>query len=107
MADDGRATPAPIPHKWAYRIAVAVIGGTICLIGVAMIVLPGPAMVVIPFGLGILGLQFAWARRWLARLKQTADGIADGVGLHTPWHPDHVPRSPAAVPGESKGEERK
>jgi hypothetical protein len=50
-----------------------------------MIVLPGPALVVIPLGLGILGLEFAWARRWLRRAKETANGIADGVGIPTSW----------------------
>lgn len=107
MTDDAGASPAPIPHKWARRIAIAVIGGTLCVIGAAMIVLPGPAMVVIPLGLGILGLEFAWARRWLTRLKQTADGIADGVGLHTPWHQHHDPRTSARVPGDTQDKERR
>ena len=74
-----------ITYKWARRIAVAVIGGTVCLIGVAMIVLPGPAFVVIPVGLGILGLEFAWARRWLARVKQAADGLVNGMKDYYPW----------------------
>lgn len=74
-----------ITYKWARRIAVAVIGGTVCLIGVAMIVLPGPAFVVIPVGLGILGLEFAWARRWLGRAKQVTDGFVSGVKSYNPW----------------------
>ena len=52
------------------RVIIAVIGTTVLAIGVAMIVLPGPAMVVIPLGLGILAIEFAWARRMLDRLKQ-------------------------------------
>ena len=48
------------------RVAVGVVGTSVLLIGVAMIALPGPALVVIPAGLGILALEFAWARRWLA-----------------------------------------
>jgi hypothetical protein len=44
-----------ITYPWARRIVVAVIGGSIVLIGIAMIVLPGPAIVVIPVGLGISG----------------------------------------------------
>jgi uncharacterized protein (TIGR02611 family) len=74
-----------ITYHWARRIAVLVIGGTVCLIGVLMIVLPGPAFVVIPLGLGILGLEFAWARRWLARVKQAAGGLVDGVKDYYPW----------------------
>jgi hypothetical protein len=47
------------------RIMIMVGGGTVLVLGVAMIVLPGPAFIVIPAGLAILALEFAWARRWL------------------------------------------
>jgi len=60
-------------HVWlwkqARRVVVAVIGTTVLLIGVAMIVLPGPATVVIPCGLAILATEFVWARRWLDYAK--------------------------------------
>ena len=61
------------------RIAVAVIGGTVLLVGVAMILLPGPAFVVIPAGLGILGLEFAWARRLLTRVKERTKAAVESV----------------------------
>ena len=51
------------------RIFVAVIGGTVLLIGFALIVLPGPAFIVIPAGLAILAIEFAWARRWLEKTR--------------------------------------
>ena len=54
------------------RIAVAVIGGTITLVGIAMVVLPGPAIVVIPLGLSILATEFVWARRYLRRCRAMA-----------------------------------
>ena len=54
----------------ARRIAVAVIGGTVTLIGIALIVLPGPAFIVIPIGLAILATEFLWARRWLRKARQ-------------------------------------
>lgn len=60
----------PVTYRWARRIAVAVVGGTVLLVGVALIVLPGPAFVVIPLGLAILGLEFAWARLWLRKVKE-------------------------------------
>jgi tellurite resistance protein TerC len=50
-------------RRLAKRIAVAVIGGTITLVGLAMIVLPGPAVIVIPVGLSILATEFVWAQR--------------------------------------------
>ena len=64
--------------KTARRVVVAVIGGTVALIGVAMIVLPGPAVVVIPLGLAILATEFAWAKRLLKRLKQQAASMVPG-----------------------------
>jgi uncharacterized protein (TIGR02611 family) len=55
--------------RWLRRVIVAVIGFTVLLIGVAMMVLPGPAIVVIPLGLGILATEFVWARRVLKKGK--------------------------------------
>ena len=53
----------PVIRKLIYTV----IGVTVLLIGIAMIVLPGPAIVVIPLGLAILGSEFAWARRIIRR----------------------------------------
>jgi tellurite resistance protein TerC len=52
------------------RIVVGVIGGTIVLIGVALIFLPGPAFIVLPIGLAVLASEFAWARRWLDKARK-------------------------------------
>jgi tellurite resistance protein TerC len=52
------------------RIVVTVIGGTVLLIGIALIVLPGPAFIVIPLGLVILASEFAWARYLLRRGRE-------------------------------------
>jgi hypothetical protein len=51
------------------RLIIGLIGGTVLLIGVALIVLPGPAFIVIPIGLAILATEFAWAGSILARTK--------------------------------------
>ena len=51
------------------RIVVGVLGGTVLAIGIALIVLPGPAFIVIPAGLAILAIEFAWARRWLNKAR--------------------------------------
>lgn len=56
--------------KQAKRLVVALIGVTIVGIGIAMIVLPGPAIIVIPIGLGVLATEFLWAKRLLHDLKQ-------------------------------------
>jgi tellurite resistance protein TerC len=60
------------PYRMAKRIAIGIVGGSVLVVGVCMIVLPGPAFVVIPVGLGILGLEFAWARSWLRKAKAKA-----------------------------------
>lgn len=51
------------------KFVIALIGSTILLIGFALIILPGPAVVVIPVGLAILASEFAWARRIIRRGK--------------------------------------
>jgi tellurite resistance protein TerC len=74
-------------YKLARRIAVAIVGSTVLAVGVALIVLPGPAIVVIPIGLAILSLEFAWARMWLKRVRrsissQSAESRADRAEEH-------------------------
>lgn len=56
--------------KRVKKLVIAVIGFTVLLIGIALIVLPGPAFIVIPVGLGILATEFAWARSLLKKVKQ-------------------------------------
>jgi uncharacterized protein (TIGR02611 family) len=61
--------------KQLKRLIVAVIGMTILVIGIAMIVLPGPAIVVIPIAMGILATEFSWARRVLLIVRQRIQGL--------------------------------
>ena len=51
------------------KLLIAVAGFTILMIGVAMIVLPGPAIIVVPVGLGILSTEFIWAAMVLKTIK--------------------------------------
>ena len=60
-----------LTYRWARRCAIALVGGTVMLLGICMIVLPGPAVVVIPAGLAILALEFAWARHWLEKVRES------------------------------------
>lgn len=57
--------------KQIKKIIVAVIGSTILLIGLILLVTPGPAFIVIPLGLGILATEFVWARKILDKMKDT------------------------------------
>lgn len=47
------------------RVIRVVLGFTVLLIGIALIVLPGPAFIVIPAGLALLAGEFVWARKIL------------------------------------------
>ncbi len=68
-----------LPYRYARRIVISVVGGCMVLVGIAMIVLPGPAFIVIPAGLGVLALEFAWARLWLKKLKVAGKRVVSSV----------------------------
>jgi hypothetical protein len=81
ITSDAGAKPAPSAPassigyrgavlRLARRISVLVVGLSVVLVGIVMIFTPGPAIVVIPLGLGILATEFLWARRILDVLKQ-------------------------------------
>jgi uncharacterized protein (TIGR02611 family) len=57
----------------AYRAAWVTAGVIVTLAGLAMLALPGPAFVVIPIGLAMLSLQFAWAAHLLERALEQAE----------------------------------
>lgn len=57
-------------YKAARSTVIAVVGVTVLIIGMVMIVTPGPAVVFIPVGLAILSIEFAWARVWLKHLRR-------------------------------------
>jgi uncharacterized membrane protein YbaN (DUF454 family) len=65
--------------KQIKKIIVAVVGFTVLIIGLIMVVLPGPAIVVIPLGLTILASEFVWARHWLIRVKATIRKTAKSI----------------------------
>lgn len=58
-------------YRMARRVVIFVVGTSVVLVGIALIVLPGPAFVVIPVGLAILSIEFAWARMWLKRMRES------------------------------------
>jgi len=69
--------------RYARRLAVLIIGMTVLLFGFALLVLPGPAVVVIPIGLAILATEFAWARRWLRVMKESAEKGVEKLNLRS------------------------
>ncbi len=59
-------------YRQARRVVILLVGSSVLLIGIVMIVLPGPAILVIPLGLFILSLEFALARLWLRKFRVKA-----------------------------------
>ena len=62
------------------RIAVAVIGLALVLVGLAMFVLPGPGILVVIIGLAVLATEFVWAERLLDKAKESAGKAKAGIG---------------------------
>jgi uncharacterized protein (TIGR02611 family) len=57
------------------RLIIGVVGTLMLAAGVAMIILPGPAFIVIPLGLAILATEFNWARRWMRKARDVLKRI--------------------------------
>lgn len=74
-------------RAWAKRVAVTVTGPLVVLVGVAMLVLPGPGLVVMGVGMALLAVEYPWARRvvgaagrGLARLRELVLPRGAGAG---------------------------
>ena len=62
------------------RIAVLVVGMALVVGGLAMLVLPGPGILVVIAGLAVLATEFAWAEHLLDKAKETAGKAKEGIG---------------------------
>lgn len=56
--------------KQVRRVVVFVAGIVVLLLGIMMLVAPGPGILTVVLGLGILAMEFVWARRLLKRLRE-------------------------------------
>ena len=82
------AGPEP-RHRWAekleerreryqergrlYRLGWVIVGSFVTLAGIVMLVTPGPAFVLIPLGLAMLAMEFAWAEAALEKALVQAE----------------------------------
>ncbi len=71
IRSDSRFCHPAIKFAWLRRTVIGVTGITVLLSGLAMVILPGPAVVVIPLGLAILATEFVWGGRLLERGRVT------------------------------------
>ena len=65
--------------KQARRIVVFVVGVTVLVAGLAMLFLPGPGLLGVLAGLGILGTEFLWARRLLRKVRDKAGQAYESI----------------------------
>jgi tellurite resistance protein TerC len=66
-------------YKIAKRVVIGVVGGTVLALGIVMMITPGPGVAGILAGLGILAIEFAWARIWLRKIKAKAQDMARNI----------------------------
>jgi len=63
----------------AKRFLKILFGFTLLVLGVLMLVTPGPGWLTIILALGVLAAEFVWARRLLDRLKEHGTRLRDTV----------------------------
>ena len=63
----------------AKRLIKIVFAFTLLIVGVAMLVLPGPGILIIIVALAVLSGEFIWARRLLKRIKVEARRASDVI----------------------------
>jgi hypothetical protein len=78
-------------YRVAKRIAIGIVGGTVLLLGAIMMITPGPGIPAILVGLGILGIEFAWARIWLKKAKQKAQDVGRSISGKPPIDRQRAP----------------
>ncbi|NBY38090.1 MAG: hypothetical protein EBQ63_00555 [Actinobacteria bacterium] len=66
-----------------WRVLIGIVGGAVTVIGAVALVGPGPGVLVVLAGLGILATEFAWAGEAMLKTRSYAQRAADRAGLPT------------------------
>jgi len=61
------------------RFAVTIVGGALLVLGAAMMILPGPGILVIVAGLAVLATEYVWAKRLLKRARSKAEEVQEAA----------------------------
>jgi len=64
-----------------WRLFIGVTGGLVTTIGTILLFAPGPGLLILLAGLGILATEFAWASRAILRTKTFAAAASEKVGI--------------------------
>ena len=98
---------ASILFRHLKKILVIIIGGTVLLVGIILIFLPGPSFIVIPAGLAILAIEFSWARTLLKRAQNAANAkIFSFLSWRRKKKADRSPGSAARLSSPKSGAPR-
>ena len=66
----------PYPIRW---VGVAAVGFALVLLGLVLMVLPGPGIPVLLLGLVVLATEFAWAQRTLHVMRRQGGAVLSSV----------------------------
>ncbi|GGI76628.1 PGPGW domain-containing protein [Shewanella gelidii] len=65
------------------KTTITLVGGTITILGLILIIVPGPAWLLLPIGLAILSIEYPWAKKWLKKsqrhMKESARWLDDKI----------------------------
>lgn len=67
-----------------WRVLIGIVGGGVTVAGAVALIGPGPGILILLAGLGILATEFAWAGRVMMRTKEIAAKAAERTGMK-PW----------------------
>jgi uncharacterized protein (TIGR02611 family) len=67
--------------RLVWRIIIGLIGGLVTVFGAIALVGPGPGILIVLAGLGILATEFAWAARVMVHTRTYAQKAADKAGI--------------------------
>ena len=66
-------------HRHTRRLAISVAGTAVVLAGLAMLILPGPGLLTIALGFGLLGKEYPWAARVYGRIQERVAAARQAV----------------------------
>ena len=67
--------------RLVWRIIIGIFGGAVTVAGAIALVGPGPGILIVLAGLGILATEFAWAARVMVHTRTYAQKAADKAGI--------------------------
>lgn len=68
-----------------WRVSIALVGLIVVIVGVVLLVLPGPGWVVIGIGIGIWATEFAWAKSLLTSVQHKVQNATAWIARQPRW----------------------